>query len=254
MEFLFIDESGDNGLVKGSSDFYILAGISIEDQCWKKYYWEIQNLRFQIAKKYGLTINELKGSELFSHRGPFFKSRLTPRDLEWVYDQIMDLICDPRGELFAIVKSKEEFTKRYYQAEVKIKSLVKTFNNEIWGEYLSFYEEHVKRKSIKKGYPHTTLIYVDHPGYEKHIRQKVREYSRTFPDDAKFPGEGIVEDCIFRDSQTSHFIQLADILAFSINRLVTGKGNRDVITIKRSIIEKLKSKLNGQIDFKKLPS
>ena len=25
MEFLFIDESGDNGLVKGSSDFYILA-------------------------------------------------------------------------------------------------------------------------------------------------------------------------------------------------------------------------------------
>ena len=53
MEFLFIDESGDNGLVKGSSDFYILAGISIEDRYWKKYYWEIQNLRFQISKNMG---------------------------------------------------------------------------------------------------------------------------------------------------------------------------------------------------------
>jgi hypothetical protein len=37
-----MDESGDNGLVEGSSDFYILAGISIEDRYWKKYFWKIQ--------------------------------------------------------------------------------------------------------------------------------------------------------------------------------------------------------------------
>jgi hypothetical protein len=36
MELLFVDESGDDGLAQGSTDFYILAGVSIEDRYWKE--------------------------------------------------------------------------------------------------------------------------------------------------------------------------------------------------------------------------
>jgi len=41
MELLFIDESGDDGLVEKSSEFYILAGVAVEDIYWKENFWKL---------------------------------------------------------------------------------------------------------------------------------------------------------------------------------------------------------------------
>ncbi len=106
MEFLFMDESDDNGLAAGSTDYCILAGISIEARYWKEYFWKIQDLRRHVSQRYGIKDFELKGSHLFSHWGAFFNSFLKPRDLAWIYNQLINLICDPLTENFEIIKSK----------------------------------------------------------------------------------------------------------------------------------------------------
>jgi Protein of unknown function (DUF3800) len=246
MELLFIDESGDNGLVEGSTEFYILAGISIESSCWKECFWKILDLRRVISQKYGLRIDEIKGSHLFSHRGPFFNSSLNPLDLEWIYNQIIDLICAPLIECFAIVKSKKEFKKSQFQP--KTKNLIRLLDERIWREYLTAYETYLLEKTGKTQRPQTALIYFDfNPSQEKHVRQIVREFSRKFDRQARFPSAGIVEDVIFRDSKASYFIQLADILAFSISRIVTGKGEHDVFSITSINQERLKAKIKGKI-------
>lgn len=246
MEFLFIDESGDNGLAEGSTDFYILAGISIEASCWKECFWKILDLRRLISQKYGLRIDEIKGSHLFSHRGPFFNSSLNPVDLEWIYNEITDLICTPLIECFAIVKSKKEFKKSQFQP--KAKKLTRFLDERIWREYLTMYEAYLLEKTIKTQCPQTALIYFDfNPGQEKHVRQMVREFSRKFDHQTRFPSAGIVEDVVFRDSKASYFIQLADILAFSISRIVTGKGEHDVFTINSINQERLKAKIRGKV-------
>lgn len=41
MELLFMDESGDNGFASGSTEHFILAGISIGASDWKEYFWKI---------------------------------------------------------------------------------------------------------------------------------------------------------------------------------------------------------------------
>jgi hypothetical protein len=41
MEFLFVDESGDNGFSEGSTNTFTLAGIAIESNKWKEYLWKI---------------------------------------------------------------------------------------------------------------------------------------------------------------------------------------------------------------------
>jgi hypothetical protein len=246
MEFLFIDESGDNGLAEGSTEFYILAGISIASSHWKECFWKILDLRRLISQKYGLRIDEIKGSHLFSHRGPFFNSSLNPFDLEWIYTQIVDLICTPLIECFAIVKSKKEFKKSQFQP--KVKNLIRLLDEKIWREYLTFYETYLLEKTSKTQSPQTALIYFDfNPGQEKHVRQMVREFSRKFDHQARSPSAGIVEDIIFRDSKTSYFIQLADILAFSINRIVTGKSERDVFEINSINLERLTEKIKWKI-------
>ncbi|MDM8559578.1 DUF3800 domain-containing protein [Candidatus Parabeggiatoa sp. HSG14] len=147
MNFLYTDESGDNGFSTGSTELFVLAGLSVESQFWKEYFWKIKNLRQEIVKEYGLIkFNELKGSDIFSHRGHFFNSLITPTDLANIYENIIELICDPLTNLFV--------------------------------------------------------------------------------------------------SMSSYFIQLADILAFSMNRIMTAGKKGDVITMKPEIADKLKKKIH----------
>lgn len=124
-----MDESGDNGLVEGSTDFYILAGVAIETNYLKQLFWKILNFRQSISQRYGLKIQELKGSDLFAHRGAFFNSLVNPVDLEDIYTGIVDILCDSQIQLFATVKSKKEFRNRYSQLN---KNSVKLFSEEIW--------------------------------------------------------------------------------------------------------------------------
>lgn len=241
-----MDESGDNGLVEGSTDFFILAGISIEDRHWKEYFWKIQDLRRQVSQRYGIRDFELKGAHLFSHRGAFFNSFLKPEDLEWIYDQLTSLICDPLVENFAVIKSKIELKSH---AQTNTKNMIRVFTERTWREFLSMYEQHILEKSKRSGHPQNAIVYFDfNPGQERHVRKIVREFSRKLNIQLEFPTAGIVEDVIFRDSKSSHFIQLADVLAFSISRIVTGQKGNDAFTIKRSIIEKLEAKAKVRVD------
>lgn len=140
MEFLYMDESGDNGLVEGSTDFYILVGVAIETNFIKELFWIILRFRQSISQKYGLTIQELKGSDLFAHRGAFFNSIVKPVDLEEIYAGIVNIICESPIQLFATVKSKNEFRNRYDRSN---KNSVKIFSEEIWREFLSIYENYI---------------------------------------------------------------------------------------------------------------
>ncbi len=239
MELLFLDESGDNGLAEGSSKYYILAGISFEDWSWKENFWKMVDYRRHITQKYGIMFDELKGSDLFAHRGYFFNSPLIPADQEQIYKQAIDLICDEfKAKFFVIAKSKDAFRKRFVQG----KNLIKLFNQEIWTEYLTMFEEYLIRKSETTKQPQNGLIYFD-SNQEKFVRKIIRQFSRKFDQQVPFPGTGIIEDVVFRDSKVSYFIQMADILAFSINRIITGRGKQDDFAINPSVITKLKSKI-----------
>jgi len=221
-----------------------LAGLSIESQYWKEYFWKLKNLRQEIVKEYGLIkLNELKGSDIFSHRGPFFNSLITPTDLANIYENIIELICDPLTNLFVVVQSKKEFLK--HQSYKNPKSIIKIFNERVWFEYLSMYEHFLIEKANRCECAQTALIYSDvTSSQEKYIRRATKKFSIRFSHHSKYPGTGIVEDVIFRDSMSSYFIQFADILAFSMNRIMMTTKKEDVITVKPEIVNKLKKKIH----------
>lgn len=82
----------------------------------------------------------------------------------------------------------------------------------------------------------------------------IRERFRRFDLQSEFPGAGIVEDVVFRDSHSSYFIQLADILAFTVSRLVSGRRDNDVFGIKPEIASKLKAKIKGRVPLPEILS
>lgn len=246
MDLLFIDESGDCGVIEGSSDYYILAGLSIEDISWKEFFWQIQETRKLIVQQFALTFQEFKGSDLFSHRGPFFNTSLGPRDLSQVYEHLIHLICDPKAQLFVSIIKKADFRSQFQEKDpTRLKKLLLESS---WRSYLINYEKHIIDKSVLAGRPQTGIVYWDlDPGVEKIVRKMVRERARKLDRQALYPSAGIVDDLVCRDSHMSSFIQLADILASSIIRIVKGQSQNDAFKIDPEIAAKLKDKVRVDI-------
>ena len=114
----------------------------------------------------------------------------------------------------------------------------------MYNNYLLYESKHGNKQQ-------TALIYSDvNSSQEKYIRKVVKTFSTRFDKQSELSGAGIVEDVVFRNSKSSYFIQLADILAFSINRMTMGKGKKDRFEIRPEIIEKLKEKINEPQNLK----
>jgi hypothetical protein len=176
-------------------------------------------------------------------------------DLFWIYNQFIDIICDPYINLFVITHSKKEFKKS--QNQTTIKNLPKLFSKWIWMEYLSMYNNYLLYKSEKSEKNETGIIYCDtNHGQAKYIREIVKSFSLKFDKSSKLSGAGIVEDVIFLDSKSSYFIQLSDILATTIKKIVTGKLDGDKFEIKPEAVKKIKDKINkpNDLKYKKAPS
>lgn len=204
MEFLYVDESGDNGFKPGSSERFILAGVAVNASRWREMFWKVRGLKDEIFRRYGIRIDEFKASELFSHRGAFFDSRLRDTERTWIYDRLIDLLCDPAIKLFISIHSKAEF--RRLQPALEDKYLVKPFTRHLWKKYLFSYEEYLIQKTKRTSRPANAILYFDsNPGQEKLVRGIVREFAEKTGTEERLAAAGLVEDVIFRDSKTSYF-------------------------------------------------
>jgi hypothetical protein len=244
MELLFIDESGDDGLAPKSSEFYILAGVAVEDCFWKETFWKLFGFRQHILRKFGLKIDELKGEDIFHHEGDLFNTKLEPTDEKWICESLIELICaELKVGLHIWAKSKRKFLQRYTEP---LRNPQKIFRQEIWREYLSRYEQHLFEKSHSRGYPQNAMVFYD-KNQQKHVRSLIREFTRKFDEQSEFPGAGLIEDVIFYDSKMSVFIQLADFLASISLRILKGRGSKDEFEIPVEFIERIKAKIGNPI-------
>ena len=178
MELLFIDESGDDGLAEGSSEFYILAGVAVEDIFWKETFWKLFKFRQHVLQQYGLKIDELKGRDIFQHRGAvFFNTKLQPSDQQQIGEKLIDMICtDLKVELHVLAKSKQEFLDRQL---TPIHHPEKLFRQEIWTEYIARYEKYLLQTSRTKRHPENGLVFYD-KNQQKHVRGLIRQFTRKF--------------------------------------------------------------------------
>lgn len=239
MELLYVDESGDDGLVERSSDFYILSGIAVNDYHWKETFWKLMQFRQELLRRYGLRVDEIKGEDIFQHEGPLFNSGLFPRDQLWICQRLINLVCDElKIALHIQAKSKEKFLLRH---KTTSGNLTRIFRQETWEGYLAQYEKELFKKSKRTGYPQNAMIFYDR-NQEKHLRSLIRKFTRKFNEQSSFPGTGFIEDVIFYDSKSSLFIQLADFIASVSLRFVKGKSKKDAIEIPTHLRDKFRFK------------
>lgn len=250
MELLYIDESGDNGFTPASSERFILAGLSIQASAWKEYFWKIVGVRQGIVQQYGLRIKEFKGSDLFVHRGDFFNTNLSRLDRIAIYNGIVDLLCDAAVNLFVVVCEKEKGQwglNPQDAGSIPHKQYPRVFIEWIWKQYLSDYEMYLVKKTERTGQPENAILYFDsNPCQEKYIRRVVRNYTQKYAPEDHFKNTGIVEEIVFRDSKSSYMIQLADVLACSVNQMEHRREKELFLT------ETIRNRLSGKMVVKRL--
>jgi len=224
MKLIYVDESGDIGVKSGSSQFFTLCGIAFEPCHWKRLYHDIKAIHAEIMKKHGEHFGEFKGSQLFEHQGGAYKLQLNKEEVQWIYDNLLSLIFSLDVHRFIVVQSKQIFLNSH--PNISSDSLKKDLRRSVWDTFLTEIENHLILKSNISKEIENGLIYMDGKP-DKHVRKVVLKYARKYDDSSQVQiGAGIVEAPVFVDSEMSLFIQLADILAYSVNHLHTKMPNQ----------------------------
>jgi hypothetical protein len=71
MYLMYVDESGDTGLVKSPTRYFVLSGIVIHESSWRDFVNGLIAFRRTLKSVYGLPVRaEMHASEFINHR-PF---------------------------------------------------------------------------------------------------------------------------------------------------------------------------------------
>lgn len=240
-KLIYIDESGDPGVALGSSPYYILASIIVDTAEWKAFYNQVEDFRRQTYQKFGADFGEFKGSQLFVHQGSAYKFQLKPDEVQWVYEHLMALVFDDKVSRIIVAQAKQAFL--LHHPAKKPKDLTKDLRLLTWETFLATFEKRLLDESQRTGQLTTGLVYFDGP-HDPHVYSIVNRYGRKYDLEQPKAGAGIVESPVFVDSKASKLIQLADILAYSINYLHrVDNPLESSIRIHRDIVERLSAEI-----------
>jgi hypothetical protein len=230
MYFMYVDESGDPGpydLAKPahlrSTRHYIVSGFIIPADEWRHYLTRFLDLRRYIKTKYGFPVRaELHGGELITarHATPHrvIGSRGKRIDL---YEDVLTYTCKimPRARILNIHMDKQDPQYEYTQTSDGIQT-------KVWERLIERYNMYLQKNCDND----FGMILADETN-EILIRRLVRKVRVHHVAGSHFGGSypllltNLVEDPIMRKSDSSYFVQIADLITHALYQKLYPKGS-----------------------------
>lgn len=226
MHFMYVDESGDPGIHKYGSPYFILSGLIFPEEEWVKYLERLKLFRKTIKGQYGLYAREeIHASELIRIKNieSYKKIRKSDRiKILKAYCQQIPIIFD-NAKLINICLEKRNYLSA---EEVQLTA---------WNRLAQRYDTYLKKKVKDKG----IIISDDTDGIKiMRLLRKMRVYNPVpslYEDGHRnIPTDSILEDLFQRSSHHSYFIQTVDVAAHLLYRQECPKGS-----LKKFGLEKL---------------
>jgi hypothetical protein len=210
MFLLYVDESGDTGMLAGSSPFFGLSGLVVHELAWHQTIEAILDFRRQLRDQYGLKLKEEIHAKPFIHK-PGDLARI-PKDIRLrILRDVLDFLEGlPDINLIHILVKKSGHATTYDVFDKAWMVMLQRFHNT-----MSHRNFPGPRNSQDFG-----LVVADNTD-EKKLRTLVRKLRRYNPIPNKqaagfrhMPMRLTVEDPVHRDSLHSYFVQLVDVSAY----------------------------------------
>ena len=212
MYLLYIDESGDSGLINSPTRYFVLTGLVIHELRWKRYLNQMVDFRRRMRVSYGLKLREEIHSAHFITR-PGTLIRIKRQDRLAILRHFADELSTMNEiNLISVVVDKNGKPADYNVFEMALKVLIQRFENTMANRNFSG-----PANPDERG-----LLFPDNTDNKKltQLLRKMRQYN-PIPNQSHH-GTGyrnlgisnVIEDPNFRSSEDSYFIQAADLVAF----------------------------------------
>ncbi len=230
MYLMYVDESGDPGIIGSRTDRYILTGLVIHELRWRDALDELIEFRRSIRQDYKWKVRDelhaqaMVNGRLSANAGVERNERfmILRRSLDWLASR-SDI------GIITIIVEKIGFENAGQVFEIGWKYLIQRFENTLSHRNLPGPQNPEDRG----------IVIPDNTNGEE-LRLILRKMRRFNPVPSQFqaaarnlPIRSVVEDPVLRDSRHSYFIQMADICAyfaqqyFKPNKVVKKQGARN---------------------------
>ena len=209
---MYVDESGDSGLVSSPSRFFVLTGIVLHELRWNAYLDQIVDFRKRMRTNFGLLMrDEIHSAHMINRPGTLIRIPRNDR-LTIIRHFANELAAMPDINIINVVVDKQSKGAGYDVIENSWRALIQRFSNT-----MSHRNFPGPANADDKG-----MVLPD-MGEVKKVTEVLRRMRRFNPIPNQ-PAHGagyrnilisnLVEDPFFKDSRQSYFIQAADLAAF----------------------------------------
>jgi hypothetical protein len=214
MYLMYVDESGDSGLVNSPTRYFVLSGIVMHELRWNQYLDQIVDYRKRMRNTFGLLLREeIHAAHMINRPGDLV--RIKRNDRMTILRAFINELCSMNDlSIINIAIDKNGKPNNYNVMEKAWEALLQRFSNT-----MSHHNFPGPANADDRGMvvPDNTDI-----NMVKGLMRKVRRYN-PIPNQQQF-GAGfrnltianLVEDPYFKDSRDSYFIQAADVAAFAL--------------------------------------
>jgi len=215
---MYVDESGDTGLVDSPTDDFVLTGLVVHESDWLPYLERLIAFRRRMRDNHGLLLREeLHASRLLTRPGALVRIKKNDRltIIRAFAHQVSRL---ERLRVICVHVDKRAKNADYDVFEMAWTALIQRFSN-----------------TLERGnFPHagelrqSGMLFPDDTDQLKLTRlvTRLRRYNPV-PNQPRFgtgyrnlPIERIIEQPNFRDSASSYYVQVADLAAFLLYQTV----------------------------------
>jgi hypothetical protein len=213
---MYIDESGDSGLVNSPKRYFVLTGLIVHETKWQTSLDELINFRRQLKQKFGIKLREeLHAYELISRPKELARIKKHER-LAIIRDFANKLALITDIQLINIVIDKNGKPNSYDVFEKAWTALIQRFENTLQrGNFSNPAHSH------EHG-----IILPDHTDNKKltQLLRKMRHYNPVPSQIQNSSSRNLVltriaEDPNFRDSAHSYFVQATDLVAYLLQQM-----------------------------------
>lgn len=215
---MYVDESGDTGLVGSPSNYFALSGLVVHETVWLSTLDKIIAFRRQIRTRYGLKVRrELHAAPLLNKPG--------------------DLASIAKHLRLLLLRDVLDFQATQLAGEARVINVVVDKHGKppaydvfdwAWRTLLTRFHNTIRHRNFPGGHTRDRGVVVADDGQEKRLRALLRRVRRYNQIPSQFnlgqslsrPLDLLVEDPVHRDSADSFFIQLADCNAYFLHQML----------------------------------
>lgn len=209
MYMMYVDESGDPGLINSPTPIFVLSGLIIHELRWRQTLDEILEFRKRMKSTFGLLVSEEIHASPFINR-PGKLVRIRRNDRLTILRHYADLLASISDlSIISIIVNKTGKPAGYDVHFNAWQALIQRFENTV--SHRNF------PGPVNQDERGTVYVDGDISGHLVKMTRKMRKYN---PVPSKFGGyrnlpmTKIIEDPSFRDSAGSLLIQSADVAAY----------------------------------------